>query len=117
MSMLAADEILAAFNFPALVLAEGERQVAQSQRRGRAILRALFDEKVCVLRGIGEAEENRAGFAEEEIADAVALEAVSNFLRLPVFKCGHNPASPAGSPHTSAGNRPSCRKPGTARRP
>ena len=49
--------------------------------------------------------------------DAVPLEAVSDFLRLPVFKRGHSPASPAGSPHTSAGNRPSYRRPGTARRP
>src|SRR5439155_27040766 len=115
--VLELDEILPAFNFPGLVLAEGEPQFAQSQHQCRAILRSLFDKKICVLRGVGETEKDRAGFAEEEIADAVPLEAVSDFLCLPVFKRGHSPASLAGSPHTSAGNRPSCRRPGTARRP
>src|SRR5437016_3425183 len=116
-TVLELDEILPAFDFRGLVLAEREPEFAQSRYQCRAILRGFFDKKVRVLRGVGEAQENGAGFAQKEVAHTVPLEAFSYFLRLPVFKRGHSPASLAGSPHTSAGNQPSCRRPGTARRP
>ena len=41
---------------------------------------------------------------------------VTDLLGLPVLKRAHIPASPAGSPRTSGGNRRSCRRRETARR-
>src|SRR4051812_2218097 len=110
-------EILAAFDLCRLLVVEGETQLAQRGHDGPAVVGTLLHEEVGVLSGVGEAEQNGAGLADEEIARAMAGESVADLLSLPVLKRAHIPASPAGSPRTSGGSRRSCRKRETARRP
>lgn len=107
-AILELDEILAAFDFGGLRVGQGESEFPQRWHQGRAILRGLFDEQVGVLGGVRETKQDGAGLAEEKKADTAPLEAVPDFLRLAVFKRGHIPASPAGSPRTTCGNPRLC---------
>ena len=54
--------------------------------------------------------EGRARLPDEEKADAVASEGVSDFLCLPVLKCAHSPASLGAQPRTRPGSLTSCRR-------
>src|SRR5262249_40094753 len=109
-------EVLAALDLRGLLVGQFEAELAQGGDDRTAVLRALLHEEIRVLRGVGEAEEDGAGLADEEIPDALARERVADLLGLAVLKRAHTPASPAGSPRTSGGSRRSCRRRGTARR-
>src|SRR5258708_4051049 len=115
-SVLELHEILAGLDLCRLLVVKAKAQLVQSGDDGPAVVRTLLHEEVGILSGVREAEQNRAGLADEEIAHAVAGESVTNLLGLPVLKRAHTPASPAGFPHTSGGSRRSCRRRETTRR-
>ena len=116
-AVLQLNEILSSRDLGGLAVGQGKAQVAQSRNQRATIGRHLLDEQVGILRGVRKAQENRTRFSDEQIPDAMAVETIADFLGLPIFKCGHNPASLADAPRTNGDTLPSYQRRETARRP
>lgn len=110
-AVLELHEVLASRNLPGLLDIEREPQFSQRGDDCATVLGALLHEKIGVLGGVGEAEQNGARFADEEIPHVVMREDVADFLGLPVLKRAHSPANPGGCLRTSGDSRRSCRRP------
>ena len=115
--VLELDKILPALDLGRLLVGEPEADFTKRGGQCAAILPRALDKEIRVLGRVGEAEENRAGFSDEQIAHAVALEGIPDLLRLAVFKRSHSPARREGPRCTSAGTPPSSRRIGTEHRP
>ena len=97
---------------------ELEAELAKRSDHRTTIVGTLLDKEDGVLRGIGEAEKDRARVADEEIMHTVARQRIANLLGLSIVKvCGHSRATREDAPHTSAGILPSSRRTDRARRP
>src|SRR5207249_1236786 len=84
------DKILPALDLGRLLVGEPEADFTKRGGQCAAILPRALDKEIRVLGRVGEAEENRAGFSDEQIAHAVALEGIPDLLRLAVFKRSHS---------------------------
>ena len=68
-------EVFASFNFARLYICEVESQFSQSSDERAPIFQAAIDEQVCILGRIWEPEQDRAGFADKQIADVMRFNA------------------------------------------
>jgi len=109
-------EVLAPDDLLPLGRREVEPQLEEGGDQRRAVGRIPGDEDVRILCRVGEAEQDGARLAEEQVAHAVLRERIADLLGLAILKRGHNPASPAGSPRTTAGTPRSSPTSGRSRR-
>src|SRR5688572_8530782 len=107
-SVLELNKVFTARNLGCLRIRERKTEVTQAGDESLAVLRCLLDEEIGILGSIRKSEEDRPGFANEEIANAMGRESISNLQGLPVFKRAHSQASREDSLRTSSDTLPSC---------
>src|SRR5262245_38255646 len=101
------DEVLATEDLVLLGLGQREPKVAERLDECATVVRRLVHEEICILRGIGEAQQDGSALAEKEGAHSSTCEGLADLARLPVLKRpGHSLARTGGFAHTTGGSRP-----------
>ena len=100
-------EVLAAHNVFRLGRGQREAELAQRRHQSLAIVRPALGEKIDILRGVGEAEQDRAGLAEEQVAHAVPKQCGVEFFCLAILKRGHSLTTMGAATRTIGDNPPS----------
>jgi hypothetical protein len=116
-AVLELDEVLSPQDFRGFPVGEIKAKLPQRGDDSGSIGGGFLDVEVGVLSGIRVSQQDRAGFAEEQVTDPVPGEDIADLLRLTVFKRGHSPAMRGGVLRTSGGSLPWCPTSGSGRHP